>query len=295
MKILLLGGKGMLGSDCKEVLSREYEIVAPEKKELDIISWDKVIEALQTVRPHIVLNCAAFTDVDACEKESFKVKKMNVEGPRNLAQGSARFNCKMIHLSSDYVFDGRKIPPQPYFEDDTMSPISSYGQSKMESETAVKENAPNYVIIRTGWLYGINGNSFIRSILRNTLGKKKKTLKVVNDQIGSPTWTHRLALQIKELISKDAMGTFHATAEGYCSRYEFAEYVFEKLKLKISLQPCTMEELQQPAKRPKNCILENRLLKKQGLNVMADWKKDLDSFLEEFGDGLVKKARAGTL
>jgi len=295
MKILLLGGRGMLGSDCKEVLGEEYEIVAPEKKELDIISWDKVIEALQAVKPDIVLNCAAFTDVDACEKESFKVRKVNVEGPRNLAQGSARFNCKMIHISSDYVFDGRKIPPQPYFEDDTMSPISSYGQSKMESEVAVKENAPNYVIIRTGWLYGIHGNNFVRSILKNTLRNKKKTLKVVDDQMGSPTWTRRLALQIRELISKDALGTFHATAEGYCNRYRFAEHVFRKLKLKISLQPCTMEELGQSAKRPKNCILENRLLKKQGLNVMVDWQKDLDTFLGQFGDGLVKKARAGSL
>ncbi|MBW2000307.1 MAG: NAD(P)-dependent oxidoreductase, partial [Deltaproteobacteria bacterium] len=127
MKILLVGAKGMLGSDCREVLSEEYEVVAPEKKELDIVSWDKVIETLQSVRPEIVLNCAAFTDVDACEKESFKVRKVNIEGPRNLAQASARYECKMIHISSDYVFDGKKMPPQPYFEDDTMSPISAYG------------------------------------------------------------------------------------------------------------------------------------------------------------------------
>ncbi|MBW2064155.1 MAG: dTDP-4-dehydrorhamnose reductase [Deltaproteobacteria bacterium] len=295
MKILLVGGKGMLGSDCKEVLSQQYDVVAPEKKELDIISWDKVIETLQSVKPDIVLNCAAFTDVDACEKESFKVRKVNIEGPRNLAQASARYECKMIHISSDYVFDGKKMPPQPYFEDDTMSPISAYGQSKMESEIAVKENAPDYIIIRTGWLYGINGNNFIKSILRNTLGKKKKKLQVITDQIGSATWTRRLALQIRELISKDAMGTFHATAEGYCTRYEFAEYVFQKLGLKISLQPCKIEDLTQPAKRPKNCILENRLLKKQGLNMMVDWEKDLDAFLERYGEELVKKAKAGTL
>jgi len=293
MRILLLGSSGLLGHDCKEVLSNTYEVIAPDREELDIIGWDAVIEKMQKVSPDVVLNCAAFTDVDACEKEHFKVRKANLEGPRNLAQGSARFNCKVVHISSDYVFDGKKSLPQPYFEDDPIEPLSAYGRSKYESEVAVKENAPNYIIIRSGWLYGIKGKDFIKSILDNTLGKKRKTLKVVNDQFASPTWSHRLALQIKELIDRDAKGTYHATAEGYCSPYELAQYVFKKLKLKISLEPLSLTKYKFIAKRPQNCILENRLLKKQGLNVMVDWKEDVDAFLDQFGKILVKEARKG--
>ena len=292
MKILLLGSKGMLGSECVEVLSKEHEIIAPDKKELDIISWDRVIETLQEVSPHVILNCAGMTDVDACETEAFKVRKINVEGPRNLAQGAARFNCKVIHISSDYVFNGQKVLPQPYFEDDPLDPLSAYGNSKVESEVGIRENAPKYIIIRTGWLYGSHGNNFVKSILAAVMKKKKKTLKVVNDQFGSPTWTHRLALQIKELIRRDAIGTYHATSEGYCSPAECAEYIFATLKVKVKLEPITLAEYPFAAKRPVNCILENRLLKKQGINIMPAWKKDLRTFLDKNKKALIKEARS---
>jgi dTDP-4-dehydrorhamnose reductase len=294
MKILLLGSTGMLGNDCKEVLSEDYQVIAPDKSELNIVSWDVVIENLHKISPDIVLNCAAFTNVDACEKEHFKVRKVNLEGPRNLAQGSARFNCKLIHISSDYIFSGKKSIPQPYFEDDPGDPLSAYGRSKMESEVAVRENSPNYIIVRSGWLYGINGENFITSILKHVLSQKgrKKTLTVVNDQFGSPTWTYRLALQIKELIENDAKGTFHATSEGYCTPLEYAKHVFKKLKVKVSLEPSSLSEYPRSAKRPRNCILENRLLKKQGTNIMPHWKKDLDAFLDQYGQSLVKQARS---
>ena len=294
MKILLLGSTGMLGGDCKEVLSEDYEVIAPEKNELNIVSWDVVIETLQKISPDIVLNCAAFTDVDASETEAFTVRKVNLEGPRNLAQGCARFNCKLIHISSDYVFSGKKSIPQPYFEDDPGEPLSAYGRSKMESEVAVRENSPNYIIVRTGWLYGINGENFITSILKNVLSQKgrKKTLTVVDDQFGSPTWTYRLALQIKELIKSDTKSTFHATSEGYCTPLEYAKHVFKKLKMKVSLEPSSLSDYQQPAKRPSNCILENRLLKKQGTNIMPHWKEDVNAFLDRYGQVLVKQARA---
>ena len=294
MKILLLGSTGMLGSDCRELLSEDYEVIAPEKNELNIVSWDVVIENLQKISPDIVLNCAAFTDVDACEKEAFTVRKVNLEGPRNLAQGSARFNCKLIHISSDYVFSGKKSIPQPYFEDDPGDPLSAYGRSKMESEVAVRENSPNYIIVRTGWLYGINGEDFITSILKKVLTQKgrKKTLSVVDDQFGSPTWTYRLALQIKELIKSDTKGTFHATSEGYATPLEYAKHVFKKLKVKVSLEPSSLSDYEQLAKRPRNGILENRLLKKQGSNIMRPWKEDVDAFLDQYGTSLMKQARA---
>lgn len=295
MRILLTGSTGMLGSDCREVLSENYEIIAPDSKELDIISWDRVIETLQTVNPDIVLNCAGFSDVDASETESFRVRKVNVEGPRNLAQGCARFNCKLVHISTDYVFDGKKNIPQPYFEDDTTEPISAYGKSKMESEVGVRENAPDYIIVRTSWLYGRHGKNFIHTVLANAVGKKQKSLKVVNDQFGSPTWSYRVALQIKELLKNDAKGTFHVTSEGYCTWFDFAKTIFKKLKIKISFEPCSLSDYPQVAKRPLNCILENRLLKKQGLNLMPAWEKDVKAYLGRFGTELIKRAKAGSL
>jgi dTDP-4-dehydrorhamnose reductase len=297
MKILLLGSKGMLGSECQKVLDQEFEIMAPEKKDLDIVSWDKVIDKLQRSDPKIVLNCAAITDVDSCEshREAYMVRKINVEGPRNLAQGAARFSCKIIHISSEHVFSGEKGIPQPYFEDDPLDPISVYGKTKMESEIAIKDNLSDHLIIRSGWLYGFQGNNFVKSLVSDALNKKgRKSLKIPNDQYGSPTWAYRLALQIRDLIRADARGTYHATSEGACSRMECAQYIVEKLNLKVSLQPCDTSDLPQKARRPLNCILENRLLKKQGLNIMPDWKEDLSAFLEQFGEQLVKEAKKGT-
>jgi dTDP-4-dehydrorhamnose reductase len=295
MRILLIGSTGMLGSDCREVLSENYEIIAPESKELDIISWDRVIETLQEVNPDIILNCAGFSNVDACETEPFKVKKVNVEGPRNLAQGAARFKCKLVHISTDYVFNGKKNVPQPYFEDDSTDPVSAYGKSKMDSEVGVRENAPDYAIVRTSWLYGRNGANFIHSILTNALGKKMKPLKIINDQFGSPTWTLSVALQINELLKHDAKGTFHATSEGYCTWFDFAKIILKKLKIKVPLEPMSMADYPYVAKRPVNCILENRLLKKQGLNLMPEWEKDIKAYLSKFGSDLVKRAKAKSL
>ena len=294
MKILLLGASGMLGSECRNVLNADHELITPDRKELDIISWDVVIDKMQRYSPEIVFNCAGFTDVDACERRDyFDIRKINVEGPRNLAQGCARFNCKIVHISSDYVFSGQKSVPQPYFEDDPVAPISAYGRSKMESEIAVKENAPVYVIVRSSWLYGINGKNFIKSIILNALNKRRKTLKVVNDQFGAPTWTYRLALQIRELIESNQKGTYHASSEGYCSRFEYAQYVIKRLGLKTSIDPCSTDDYPQAARRPANCILENRLLKKQGIHIMPDWKEDIDTFLDQFGQDLIKQAKAG--
>ena len=197
----------------------------------------------------------------------------------------------MIHISTDYVFSGQKGIPQPYFEDDPVDPVSAYGRCKVESEVAVKENAPNYIILRTGWLYGFYGNDFIDTILLNSVKRPRKTMKITDEQIGSPTWTFRLANQIKMLLNSDVKGTFHATSEGYCTRYEYVEHIFKKLKIKTPIKPCSMKEFPQPAKRPKNCILENRLLKKMGLNVMTDWKEDLDQYLDQHGKELLKSAR----
>lgn len=295
MKILLLGSKGMLGSDCRTILSQHFEILSPDKKELDIVSWDKVIDRIHHLHPEIVLNCAAMADLDVCEesRNSYVVRKVNVEGPRNIAQASARYDCKVIQISSDKVFGGEKAVPQPYFEDDTLDPLSVYGRSKMESEIAVRENAPDYMVIRSGWLYGIVGDNFVKTLLASVLAKKKsKKVKVAEDQFGSPTWSYRLAQQIRELIRSDGKGTYHATAEGYCNRLEYARFILDRLDLKASLEPCSLAECRRKAKRPANGILENRVLKKHGINLLPDWKEDLGLFLDQFGEDLIKQAKA---
>jgi dTDP-4-dehydrorhamnose reductase len=180
--------------------------------------------------------------------------------------------------------------PQPYFEDDTPKPLSAYGRAKMESEKAIRENAPYYVIIRTGWLYGFHGTNFVKHVIQ--MAVQKKRMRVAADQYGSPTWTRQLALQIEEILLRDGRGTYHATAEGYCNRVEFATFIVKKLGLKASIEPCRLSELKFAAKRPLNCVLENRLLKKQGINIMRDWEEDLEAYLDEFGNQLVKEAKS---
>lgn len=281
----------MLGSDCKIVLSQDHQVIAPDKKELDIRSWDGVIESLQKSHPGVILNCVAYTDVDAAENNESLVRKINVEGPRNLAQSGARYQAKLVHISSDYIFDGQKTIPQPYFEDDTPNPLSVYGKSKMEGEVAVRNNSPNYIIVRTGWLYGLSGRNFVKSILERAVRGKKEVLRVVEDQFGSPTWTERLAFQIKTLIEKEGRGTYHATAEGYGSRLDYAKRILDKLGFKNRIEACKLADFENiGARRPSNCLLENRRLKKQGINHMVPWEGDLDAFLETHGDALIKEA-----
>ena len=290
MKILILGGTGGLGSDCRKVLGREYEVLCPGKEDVDIVSWDVVIEAFDSLSPDIVLNCVGLTDLEACEADAFSVRKINVEGPRNLAQSSARFGCKIVHVSCGDVFDGRKGMPQPYFEDDAPNPLSAYGRSKLESETAVRGNSPNYIILRSTWLYGIHGNNTIKSVLRHAVRGGLTPMQLPNDRFGAPTWSHRLALQLRELLNKDGRGSYHATSNGYCSPFELAQYVLKKLKLNAPIEPCSYKDLSLGHQLPVNCVLENRLSKKQGVNVMADWEKDLDTFLEQFGEQLIEEA-----
>lgn len=293
MKILLLGGTGMLGTDCKLALEREHEVLAPDRKTLDIVSWDVVIETMQRLTPDAVVNCAGLTDIEACEKDEFLLRKLNVEGPRNLAQGCARFDSRLVHISTYCVYNGSKPIPQPYFEDDTLDPLNEYGRSKVYSETAVRENAPHYIIIRTGWLYGRHGKNFVTDVLSRALrgGRKKQTIRIDETQFGSPTWTYRLAYQIREMLREDVHGTYHATSEGYCSLLDFARAVLEKLNVRANLEPVKGPAGKGKAERPPNGILENRLLKKQGINIMPDWKKDLDLFLDQHGEELIKEIK----
>ncbi len=291
MRIIICGGQGQLGYDCNRFLSSRYEVKAASSKELDVTDAEVVDRTIKDYKPDIILNCAAYTKVDVCEVERERAWKTNVEGPRNLSLSIRRYGGKLIHISTDYVFNGKKKSPEPYNEDDEPSPLSYYGRTKLEGEFVVRQMIDNYMIIRTAWVYGIKGNNFLKTILKLALKNPHREIRVVTDQYGSPTWSYRLAQQIGKLIEVDGRGIYHATSEGYCTWYELAVYFLEKMGIEHNITPCTTEDYPTPAVRPRNSILENKKLKEEGINLMGYWKEDIDHFVEEFKDILISEIR----
>jgi len=287
VKILITGGKGQLGTDCAQVLGDRHDILAIDLDELDITDQSDVKKTVQRFSPNIILNCAAYTQVDACETEKALAWKVNVNGPKNLALSAKDCHAQMIHVSTDYVFDGTREAPRPYREDDEPGPISYYGRTKLEGEIAVKEITSNHMIVRTAWLYGLNGSNILKTFLRLALKNPDKEMKVVNDQFGSPTWSYRLALQIAQLIEAKGQGIYHVTSEGYCTWYELAQYFLQEMNVPHRVIPCSTEEYPTPATRPKNSILENSRLKEQGIHLMPFWQDDVHHFVARFRTALV--------
>ena len=289
MKIMITGDKGQLGTDCTKVLGETHEVLGFDIDEVDITKLPDIESLVQQFRPNIIVNCAAYTRVDDCEIEKELAWKANVTGAENLAKCVDKYGDRLIHISTDYVFDGRKKVPEPYVETDKTNPISSYGRSKLEGEKAVQKATDRFIILRTAWLYGIRGHNFLKTMLKLSLRSSDNKIKVVNDQFGSPTWSYRLALQIERLVETNAQGVFHATAKGYCTWYELAVYFLKKMDVPHTIIPCTTEEYPMPAPRPMNSILENRNLTEKGLNIMADWKSDVDEFVLNFREVLLKE------
>lgn len=295
MKIMILGGKGQLGSDCTAVLNETHEVMSVDLDELDITDVSEAEAVVRDFGADVMVNCAAFTRVNECETEKELACKINVDGPKNLAAAAKKQGAQLIHISTDYVFDGRKKVPEPYWETDEPNPISYYGVTKLEAEAAVRGATDNHIILRTAWMYGIRGQNFLKTMLRLTLKDPRREVKVVNDQFGSPTWSYRLAIQIVRLIELGGQGTYHATSEGYCTWYELAIDFLDKMGVPHSLVPCTTVEYPTPAKRPMNSILENRRLKESGINLMQDWESDLAEFVVTFKDRLIREAREGVI
>ena len=294
MKILISGGAGQSGRDCTKVLAKSHEVISVDLGALDIADWAAVSAFVQDVKPDVILNCAAFTKVDDCETKKELAWKVNVEGPKNLAAAAESRGSRLIHISTDYVFDGKKQVPEPYTETDDTHPISYYGLTKLEAEKAVAEGTDRYTILRTAWLYGPQGPNFLKTMLRLALGDPEREIKVVNDQFGSPTWSYRLAEQIKKVLDADIRGIFHATSEGYCTWYELATVFLGELARFYPIRanafiPCTTRDYPTPAARPANSILENQRLKEAGLNIMGDWRSDLIQFVNLFKDYLMKE------
>lgn len=287
MKILVTGSRGQLGSDITAILGNTHTVAGAGVKDLDVTDAPAVEEMIRDFQPDAIVNCAAFTRVDACETESAAAHQVNAEGPKNLAVASARYGGLLVHVSTDYVFDGNKPPPEPYLETDTPNPLSCYGMTKLAGEHAVEQFADPYLIVRTAWLYGICGNNFLKTILRMALTDASKAIRVVNDQFGSPTWSYELGLQMAGLIEAGGRGIYHATAEGYCTWYELARYFLEAMDVPHTISACSSEAYPTPAKRPKNSILENRRLNTEGRNLMAHWRDALDRFVSRYRHQLI--------
>jgi dTDP-4-dehydrorhamnose reductase len=287
---MITGGKGQLGTDCTRVLSKNHDVFSVDIDEGDIAQFSDVEDLVKEFNPDIIVNCAAYTQVDQCETEKAIAWKVNVDGPKNFALCLEKHGGRLFHFSSDYIFDGKKKVPNPYLETDDPHPLSYYGTTKQESEKAVRQISPRHVIIRTSWMYGTQGHNFLKTMLKLALQHPAKEIKVVNDQFGSPTWSHRLAFQIQRMIEANVQGVYHASAEGYCTWYELAVYFLERMGIAHKVVPCTSEEYPTPAKRPKNSILENRQLKKEGINVMKSWQEDIDHFVADFRRHLINEA-----
>lgn len=289
-KILITGGSGQLGSDCCRILARNYELLAPPSPELDIGDAVAIREAVSGFKPDIVLNCAAFAKVDACEAERDLAWRINAEGPENLARAAKAAGAVLVHISTDYVFDGRRSAPEPYGEEDSPNPLSWYGRSKLAGEERIVALGGRHLIIRTAWLYGIEGRNFLKAILRAAVHEPQKEIRVVSDQFGSLTWTCRLALQIDRLLAAGYEGLCHATAEGVGSWFDAATFFLAAMAIPHTLRACRTNQYPTTAARPLNSILENRRLNEASLNVMKPWQDDLGDFVARFRTQLLREA-----
>ena len=292
MKIMICGGDGQLGWDCVRVFKMDNEVFAFNRSQLDITELHGVEAAMDRVMPDVVINCAAFTQVDRCETQKEAAFNVNALGAEHVALACARHGARLVHISTDYVFDGKREPPLSWSETDEPHPVSVYGQTKLEGEHRIARVWENHLILRTAWLYGAHGSNFLKTMLRLTLAHPEKKFKVVDDQYGSPTWSLRLALQIQRLIREERQGLYHATSEGYCSWYELASFFLKKMEVPHCLTSCPTAEYPTPAVRPANSILENRRLKQENLNRMTGWRHGVEQFVSRFHNDLLRECGA---
>lgn len=277
MKILVTGVKGQLGYDIvNECKNRNIEAIGVDVEEMDITDAKKVEEVIKSGNYDAVVHCAAWTAVDKAEDEIEACTKVNVDGTKNIANVCKELNIPMMYFSTDYVFDGQGN--QPWHEYDKRNPLNVYGQTKYEGELAV-EALEKHFIVRIAWVFGINGNNFIKTMLR--LGKERGAVSVVDDQIGSPTYTYDLSKLVVDMIQTDKYGTYHATNEGLCSWYEFACEIFKQAKLDVEVTPVDSSAFPAKAKRPNNSRMSKEMLDKNGFKRLPLWQDALSRYLKE--------------
>ncbi len=277
MKILITGANGMLAKSVINRIKNGNELILTDVEDLDITNENAVMKYVQEKQPEYIINCAAYTAVDKAEDVYELADKINGDGPGNLAKAAKSIDATLIHISTDYVFDGNLDVSKFYVEDDIVGPVTVYGKTKLHGEEQVKNNTDKYYIFRTAWLYG-DGNNFVRTMLK--LGKENKEVSVVSDQHGSPTYAEDLANIIAEAIEKQIpYGLYHSTNQGYTTWYEFTKKIFEFANIKCEIKPVTSEEFIRPAKRPKNSQLCKDKLLSQGINIPT-WEDGLKRYLQ---------------
>lgn len=279
--ILIIGSNGQLGLEMqKKLKQKNTEFAAYDYPEVDITDKEKLRSIVDLVKPTTIVNCAAYTNVDAAEMDAKNAYRVNALGAKNLAQLCDEYDIELVHISTDYVFNGDAMiengRQRAYLETDKCAPVTVYGKTKYQGEQFVQSCCKKYYILRTAWLYG-EGNNFVRTML--ALAEKNDTITVVTDQIGSPTSTADLAEAIIVLIGSGAYGLYHATCEGQCSWYEFAKKIFEIKQVPINVVPVTSEQFVRPAKRPAWSVLENAALRSIDKNVFHTWEDALIDYL----------------
>ncbi|WP_304941798.1 dTDP-4-dehydrorhamnose reductase [Vallitalea guaymasensis] len=273
---MIIGVNGQLGHDAVKLLSTYHKIVGLDKDTLDITNFIELQNRITEIRPEVIINCAGYTNVDDCEINYESAYNTNAQGCYNLALIAKKYDCILVHISTDYVFDGEK--DEPYIESDLPNPINIYGSSKLLGETIITTISPKYFILRTSWLYGTHGKNFVKTILK--LSETKDVISVVNDQIGTPTYTIDIINVISKLIKTNIYGIYHVSNEGRCSWYEFAEKIIKLTNKETTIIPITTNQSKRKADRPHYSVLENSMLKHRFGYTLRNWEEALTEFLK---------------
>ena len=278
MRVLVTGVKGQLGYDVvNECKKQGIDPVGVDIEEMDITDEAAVRKVITESNVEAVIHCAAYTAVDAAEDDVDLCRKVNAGGTENIAKVCKELNLKMMYISTDYVFDGQG--ERPWQPDDERHPLNVYGQTKCEGEYAVEKYLDKYFIVRIAWVFGVNGKNFIKTMLR--LGKERGAVSVVNDQIGSPTYTFDLAVLLVDMIQTEKYGRYHATNEGLCSWYEFACEIFQQAGMDVKVTPVSSDQFPAKAKRPSNSRMSKDKLEENGFNRLPTWQDALSRYLKE--------------
>lgn len=278
MRILVTGVKGQLGHDVvHELEARGHEAIGVDIEEMDVTDPASVQRVVTEAGVEAVIHCAAYTAVDAAEDNVDLCRKVNAEGTRYIARICKALNIKMMYISTDYVFNGQGT--RPWEPDDEREPLNVYGQTKCEGELAVEEILDQYFIVRIAWVFGVNGKNFIKTMLN--LGKTRDALTVVDDQVGSPTYTYDLARLLVDMIETDQYGRYHATNEGVCSWYEFASEIFRQAGIQVQVAPVDSSAYPAKAKRPMNSRMSKDRLDEKGFTRLPSWQDALGRYLQE--------------
>lgn len=279
MKVLVTGAKGQLGTDLmNELEKRGIDSIGVDVQEMDITDREACMRVISESKADAVIHCAAYTAVDAAEDNVDLCRKINGEGTRNVALACQATGAKLMYISTDYVFDGQGT--RPWEPDDSRSPLNVYGQTKYEGELAVEELVEKFFTVRIAWVFGVAGKNFIKTMLR--LGRERGAVSVVDDQVGSPTYTYDLARLLVDMIQTDRYGRYHATNEGFCSWYEFACEIFRQAGMdEVKVTPVSSDQFPVKAVRPANSRMSKAKLTENGFEPLPTWQDALGRFLKE--------------